>query len=96
MLLELDGTGFTNWCWRIRSVLELAGLDQAWETKHIGNRNEFMLSVKYSIVRILAHGWRQFIESSSNLRTYSLVKIKLCVEPYNYPKHEITIEMYWF
>ena len=29
MLLELDGTGFTNWCSRIRSVLELTGLDQA-------------------------------------------------------------------
>ena len=25
MLLELDGTGFTNWCSRIWSVLELAG-----------------------------------------------------------------------
>ena len=36
MLLELDGTGFTNWCSRIRSVLEQTGLDQAWETQHIG------------------------------------------------------------
>ena len=27
MLLELDGIGFTNWCSRIRSVLERAGLD---------------------------------------------------------------------
>ena len=25
MLIELDGTGFTNWCSRILSVLELAG-----------------------------------------------------------------------
>ena len=82
MLLELDGTGFTNWCSRIRSVLELNGLDQAWETQHIGNTNKFMLSFKDSIVRILTQRWRQDIESSSKLRTYSLVKNSLCVEPY--------------
>ena len=29
MPLELDGTGFTNWCSRIQSVLEQTGLDQA-------------------------------------------------------------------
>ena len=46
MQVELDGTGFTNWCSRIRSVLELAGLDQAWETQHIGNANKFMLKFK--------------------------------------------------
>ena len=39
-------------CSRIRSVLELTGLDQAWETQHIGNTNKFMLSFKDSIVRI--------------------------------------------
>ena len=55
MLLELDGTGFTNWCSRIRSVLELTGLDQAWETQHIGNTNKFMLSFKDSIVREYLH-----------------------------------------
>ena len=82
MLLELDGTGFTNWCSRIRSVLELTGLDQAWETQHIGNTNKFMLSFKDSIVRIFTQRWRQDIESSSKLRTYSLVKKSLCVEPY--------------
>ena len=82
MLLELDGTGFTNWCSRILSVLELTGLDQAWETQHIGSRNKFMLSFKDSIVRIFTHRWRQDIESSSKLRTYSLVNKKLCVEPY--------------
>ena len=74
MLLELDGTGFTNWCSRIRSVLELTGLDQAWETQHIGNKNKFMLSFKDSIVRIFTQQWRHDIESSSELRTYSLVK----------------------
>ena len=68
MLLELDGTGFTNWCSRIRSVLELTGLDQAWETQHIGNTNKFMLSFKDSIVRIFTR-WRQDIKSSSKLRT---------------------------
>ena len=67
MLLELDGTGFTNWCSRIRSVLELTGLDQAWETQHIGNTNKFMLSFKDSIVRIFTQRWRQDIESSSKL-----------------------------
>ena len=82
MLLELDGTEFTNWCSRIRSVLELTGLDQAWETQHIGNTNKLMLSFKDSIVRIFTQRWRQDIESSSKLRTYSLVKIFLCVEPY--------------
>ena len=82
MLLELDGTGFTNWCSRIRSVLELIGLDQAWETQHIGNTNKFMLFFKDSIVRIFTERWRQDIERSSKLRTYSLVKKSLCVEPY--------------
>ena len=82
MLLELDGTGFTSWCSRIRSVLELTGLYQAWETQHIDNPNNFMLSFKDSIVRIFTQRWRQDIESSSKLRTYSLVKKYLCVEPY--------------
>ena len=82
MLLELDSTGFTNWCSRIRSVLELTGLDQAWETQHIGNTNKFMLSFKDSIVRIFTQRWKQDIGSSSKLRTYSLVKKSLCVEPY--------------
>ena len=38
--------------------------------------------VKDSIVRIFTQRWRQDIESSSKLRTYSLVKKSLCVEPY--------------
>ena len=59
MLLELDGTGFTNWYSRIRSVLELTGLDQAWETQHIGNTNKFMLTFKDLIVRIFTQRWRQ-------------------------------------
>ena len=65
MLLELDGTGFTNWWSRSWSVLELTGLDQAWETQHIGNTNKFMLSFKDSIVRIFTQRWRQDIESST-------------------------------
>ena len=48
----IDGTGFTHWCSRIRFVLELTGLDQVWETQHIGNTNKFMLSFKDSVVRI--------------------------------------------
>ena len=67
MLLELDVTGFTNWCSRIRSVLGQTGLDQAWETQDIGKTNEFMLSFKDSIVRIFTQRWRQYIESSSNI-----------------------------
>ena len=82
MLLELDGTGFTNWCSRILSVLELTGLDQAWETQHIGNTNKVMLSFKDSVVTIFTQRWRQDIDSSSKLCTYSLVKKYLCVEPY--------------
>ena len=82
MLLDLDGTGLTNWCSRIRSVLELTGLDQAWEMQHISNTNKLMFSFKDSIVRIFTQRWRQDIESSSKLRTYSLVKKYLCVEPY--------------
>ena len=74
MLLELHGTGFTNWCWRIRSVLEQTGIDQAWETQHIGNTNKFMLSFKDSIVGIFTRRWGQDIKSSSKLRTYSLIK----------------------
>ena len=45
MLIELDGTGFTSWCSRIRSVLELTRLDQAWGTQPIGNTNKLMLSL---------------------------------------------------
>ena len=81
MLLELDATGFTNWRSRIRSVLEQTRLDQAWETQHIGNANKFMLSFEDSIIRIFTQRWRQDIESSSKLRTYSLIKKYLCVEP---------------
>ena len=80
--LELDGTGFTNWCSCIRSVLELTGLDQAWKKQHVGNTNKYMLSLKNSIVRIFTQRWRQDIESSSKLRTYSLVKKSVCVESY--------------
>ena len=81
MLLELDDTGFTNWCSRIRSVFELAGLDQALETQHNGNINKFMPSFKESIIKIFTQRWRQDIENSSKLHTYSLVKESLCVEP---------------
>ena len=82
MLLELDAIGFTNWCSRIRSVLERTGLDQTWESQNIGNTNKFMLSFKESIVRIFTQQWRKDIESSSKLRTYALVKKCFCVEPY--------------
>ena len=82
MLLELDGIGFTNWCSRIRSVLERAGLDQIWESQNIGDTNKFMLLFKESIVRIFTQQWRKDIESSSKLRTYALVKKYFCVEPY--------------
>ena len=82
MLLELDAIGFTNWCSRIRSVLERTGLDQTWESQNIGDTNKFMLSFKESIVRIFTQQWRKDIESSSKLRTYALVKKYFCVEPY--------------
>ena len=82
MLLELNGIGFTNWCSRIRSVLERAGLDQIWESQNNGDTNKFMLLFKESIVRIFTQQWRKDIESSSKLRTYALVKIYFCVEPY--------------
>ena len=82
MLLELDGIGFTNWCSRICSVHEQAGLDQIWESQNIRDTNKFMLLFKESIVRILTEQWRKDIESSSKLRTYALVKKYFCVEPY--------------
>ena len=43
-----------------------------------------MLSFKDSIVRIFkpTQRWRKDIDSLSKLRTYSLVKKSLCVEPY--------------
>ena len=82
MLLELDGIGFANWCSRIRSVLERAGLDQIWESQNIGDTNKFMLLFEESIVRIFTQQWRKDIESSSKLRTYALVKKYFCVEPY--------------
>ena len=64
MLLELDGTGFTNWYSRMQSVLELTGLDQAWETQHIGITNKFIISFKKSIVIIFTQQWKQDIDSS--------------------------------
>ena len=82
MLLELDAIGFANWCSRIRSVLERAGLDQTWESQNIGDTIKFMLLFKESIVRIFTQRWRKDIESSSKLRTYELVKKYFCVEPY--------------
>ena len=82
MLLELDAIGFTNWCSRIRSVLERTGLDQTWESQNTGNRNKFMLSLKESTVRIFTQQWRKDIESSSKLRTYALVKKYFYVEPH--------------
>ena len=83
MLLELDATGLTNWCFSIRSVLERTGLDQTWESQNIGDTNiQFMLSFKDSIVRIFTQRWIKDIESSSKLRTYALVKKYFCVEPY--------------
>ena len=79
MLLELDAIGFTNWCSRIRSVLERTGLDQTWESQTIGDTNKFMLSFKESIVRVFTQQWRKDIESSFKLRTYALVKKYFCV-----------------
>ena len=78
----LSAIGFTNWCSRIRSVLERTGLDQTWESQNIGDTNKFMLSFKESIIRIFTQQWRKYIESSSKLRTYALVKKYFCVEPY--------------
>ena len=79
MLHELDAIGFTNWCSRILSVLERTGLDQTCESQNIGDTNKFMLSFKEAIFTIFTHRWRKDIESSSNLRTYALVKkIFLC------------------
>ena len=82
MLLELDGIGFTNWCSRIRSILQRTGLDQIWESQNAGDTNKFMLLFKESIVRIFTQQWWKDIESSSKLRTYALVKKYFCVEPY--------------
>ena len=74
ILLELDSICFTNWCSRIRSVLERTGLDQIWESQNIGDTNKFMLSFKESIVRKFTQRRRKDIESSSKLCTYALVK----------------------
>ena len=74
MLLDLDGIGFTNWCSRIRSVLERTRLDQFWKSKNIGDTNKFMLLFKESIVRIFTQQWIKDIESLSKLRTFALVK----------------------
>ena len=79
MLLELDGISFTNWCSRIRSVLEQTGLDQIWESQNIGDTNKFMHVFKETIDRIFTQQRRKDIESSSKLRTYALY---FCVEPY--------------
>ena len=65
MLLELDAIGLTNWCSRIRYVLERAGLDQIWESQNIGDTNKFMLLFEESVVRIFTQQWRKDIESSS-------------------------------
>ena len=80
--LHVDAIGFTNWCFRIRSVLERTGLDQTWESQNIRDTNKFMLLFKESLVRIYTQRWRKDIESSSKLRTYALVKKYFCVEPY--------------
>ena len=64
------------------------GLDEAWEAKHIGNTNKFMLFFKQSISRILTQWFGQDIDSSSKQRTYALVKKYLCVEPYILNKKE--------
>ena len=55
MLLELDGTGFTNWCSCIRSVLEQTGLDQAWETQYIGKADKF-IPLKIQLLEYLHSG----------------------------------------
>ena len=60
MLLEVEAIGFTNWCSRIRSVLERAGLHQTWESI------KFMLSFKESIVRIFTQRWRKEGEPPHN------------------------------
>ena len=80
MLIELDDIGFTNWCSRIRSVLERTGFDQNRESQNIGDTIKFMLSgFKDSIVTIFTQRWREDIKSSSKLRTNALVtKISLC------------------
>ena len=80
--LLLYGIGFTNWCSRIRSILQRTGLDQIWESQNVGDTNKFMLLFKESIVRIFTQQWRKDIESSSKLRTYALVRKYFCVEPY--------------
>ena len=103
MLLELDAIGFTNWCSRIRSVLEWAGLDQTWESQNIGDTNKFMLSFKESIARIFTQQRRKYIESSSKLRTCISKKIFLCWtiylahkgEPPHNSKGEISNELTW-
>ena len=85
MLLELDGIGFTNWCSRIRSVLERVGLDQIWESQNIGDTNKFMLLFKESIVRIFTQQWRKDIGSSSNHLIISMAR-------YRMSSHDLNIE----
>ena len=53
MLLELDDIGFTNWCSRIRSVLERAGLDRIWQSQKIGDTNKFMFYLKDQLLEYL-------------------------------------------
>ena len=65
MIKPPDYSGFTNWCSSIRSVLELTGLDQAWETQHVANTNKSMLSFKDLFVGIFTERWRQYIDRSS-------------------------------
>ena len=71
-----------NWCSRIRSVLERAGLDQTWESRKNGNKTKFMLLFKESIVRIFTQRWRNDIKCASKLCTYALVQHYFCVESY--------------
>ena len=67
MLLELDVIGFTNWCSRIRSVLERTGLHQTWESQNIGDTNKFLLSFKKSRGNHLITAMARYRMSSHDL-----------------------------
>ena len=71
MHLELDGNGFANWCSRIglRSILELTGLDQIWETNHIEN---IINTQNQLIVRRLTQQLKQDSKISGKLRVYKI------------------------
>ena len=69
MLLELDSTGFTNWCSRIRSVLELTKLGQH---STLAIQINACFSLKIQLLEYFHSGGDKIF----------IIKKSLCVEPY--------------